>query len=84
MADSLAVQAEKALKAKVVELNQECIDASDASTEAQKERCEDGVAAHLHAVTENSDNAIETVLNFLKSKFSGFSRKGNPIFRVEK
>jgi len=83
MSDKLAIKAENALKAKAVELYQECVDSSNASTEVERQKCTEGVRDLLKFVTENSEDQRRAVMTFLSLKLSGFDPRGNPIFRLE-
>lgn len=73
-----------AVKAKAAELYKECVERSDAATEAEKKQCAESVSEYLDNLTENSEDQRRAVSTFLNSKISGFDRKGNPIFRVKK
>ena len=73
-----------AVKAKTAELYKECVERSDAATEAEKKQCAEKVSDFLENLIEESEDHQIAVKTFLSSKLSGFDRKGNAIFRAKK
>jgi len=84
MADETIGMVGTAVKAKTAELYKKCVERSDASTEAEKKQCAELVSDFLENLIEESEDHQMAVRTFLNSKFTGFDRKGNPIFCVKK